>query len=562
MLRSRNHAGRIGRRRGLPGRSERGSTLISVVVVMLVLTMVGLTLTALVVTTTQSVVSSRDVVQSQQAADAGLADMVATARREGVDCDAVVDSEDPPAYHGEASCEETGEIAFEITGTSGTARTRTRAVYAYTTNVTTGSVTGALVSARLAGGAINISSIYIRNGGDFVIGSGNLDCNNTTIVSGDLFMAHGSVSLSNTCSIVGDLHATGDVTINNNNLIYGSIVTLGTFYVHQGTVAGSVEAVKGVTINSAGVGGDVTSTGSGTSSVYKGTIGGSVKIAGTFSSFQDSTVGGTVLAAGTGSNSIAPTTTIDGNLRLRGTLDTWGSGPTVKGTKTTGSASVTAPTITLPEDLQDAGFSWVDYGYAGGALGTYAPLELTSAQCNFQGNASLTSLIDSLSRPTVVDARACNDVNLYAVPFNLKTDVIFVANKISSAQGLTLTSADGGAHAFSLVVPDNTADGTPTCAAGQGLMKLDDVHMAAEITGLAYSPCEIHLGQSAGVTNVRWNGQVYAGNLTWGGNGGSAEAGMQLYYTAVSLPSLNVEAGPVVSPGEGSLGGLLDRRDI
>lgn len=530
---------------------------------MLVLTMVGMTMTALVTTTTRSVASSRDVVNSQQAADAGLADMVAAARRGGVDCDAVAQSTTAPLYTGQATCGPTaGQVTFQVTGASGTARTVTKAVYTYTTSKTTGSVTGALVSAQLSGGAINISSIYIRNAGDFVIGTGNLDCNNTTIVSGDLVMAHGSVSLSNTCSIQGDLHATGDVQINNDNLIGGSIVTLGKFGLNAGTINGSVDAVKAVTITNGTVAGNLTSTSTDPASIYQGRIGGSLKIAGRFSQLQQSTVGSNVVAAGAGSNSIDPYTTINGNVLLKGSLDSWNSGPTIKGTKTVNAASVPVPTITLPSDLQASAFTWVDYAYNSSAFGSYRTLVLSSSQCNFQGNAALVSVITSLSNPTVVDVRACSTVNLYNVTFAVKTDVVLLANQINSGQGLTLNSADGQPHQFSMLIPDNTADGSPTCAAGQGIMKLDDVHMSSLITGLAYSPCEIHLGQSGGTTNVRWNGQVYSGQLTWGGNGGTAENGFQLYYSPVVMPALNLPSGTVVTPGDGVLGDLLDRRDV
>jgi hypothetical protein len=55
---------------------------------------------------------------------------------------------------------------------------------------------------------------------------------------------------------------------------------------------------------------------------------------------------------------------------------------------------------------------------------------------------------------------------------------------------------------------------------------------------------------------------VYSGQLTWGGNGGTAENGFQLYYSPVVMPALNLPAGTVVSPGDGVLGELLDRRDV
>ncbi|BDZ40594.1 hypothetical protein GCM10025863_32080 [Microbacterium suwonense] len=122
---------------------ERGSTLISVLVIMLVMSIGALTVGAVVVNTTGMLVDARSTTQSRAAADAGLADAVTAAQRSGQFCDLdfAPDAADPVFglgkrgnYHVTSTCDTAaGTVAFTATGTVDGAKTTTESVYSYST---------------------------------------------------------------------------------------------------------------------------------------------------------------------------------------------------------------------------------------------------------------------------------------------------------------------------------------------------------------------------------------------------------------------------------------------
>ncbi|MCW3494792.1 hypothetical protein [Microbacterium sp. SSM24] len=579
-------------------RDERGSALVSVLVIMLVLSIGGLALAAIVTNTTSMLVQNRTTVQSRAAADAGLSEAIAQGRRAGGVCAIGLTSTSAPRYTVSSSCSG-GKVTITSTGfgeDGGT--TVTNAVYSVTSAYQ--GLDGALVSAS---GSLNVSSIDVQsatNDGDIILNTGNFDCNNSMEVDGDLIVRNGSVSLSNACLIRGDLMASGNIVINNNAVgVGGKVVTLGSFSLTTGaTVTGDVFARGTATVNSGGkvnggitavgnvtisgsatrVGGSIISGGaiefnaatvvgsivtSSTSdaSFYKGTVG-SVRVAGRFSSFQETSVTGSVESTRAGqSNSVTPGTVIGGALRVAGTISTWGAGPSAAGGITqnaTGLVVPTAPTVPTPYELTTEAFVWTDLPYADtawtGAGYTVLP---APGGCDFQNVAANVAIVNARTTPTLYDARSCSDVKMYNVTFNLKTDIAFVL-KSASAQRLKINSADGQPHQFHLISPDATVNQLPTCASGYGTIVLSDVAMAPLITGAAYSPCTISIGQSSG--GSRWNGQIYAGTVAWGGN---STPRMILDYKEVDLPGFDPAAGGGGGGGvTTTLGALVSQRDV
>jgi hypothetical protein len=328
--------------------------------------------------------------------------------------------------------------------------------------------------------------------------------------------------------------------------------------INAGRVKGNVYSAGVVNMPSnATVEGAVTSAGSGNSSFYMAKVG-SITAAGTIK-LQDSTVSGSVSSAKAGgSNEIAPTATIGGNLTLAGTISTWSGGPKVAGITLTNASGVVTPTVTAPLPLQPEGFKWIDYDFDPAEWEDLGYTVIAAPGCNYQGNTALINAINNLTEPTVINALGCSTLHLYDVTFNIKTDLLLVANKFESAQRLKINSADGAKHSFSMVTPDNNPNHAPTCGAGQGVLKIDDVVMGDHITGIAYSPCTVAFGQSGGYPS-RWNGQIYAGSASWGGN---SVPGMKLNYTSVELPGFVVAGSdPAGSTGK-QLKELVRRRDV
>lgn len=581
---------------------DGGSTLLSVLIIMLVLTIGGLALASIVVNTSSELASARGTAQSRAAADAGVADVASRAQRgEDVCSTAAYSSSTAPRYDVSVICD-TSTVIVRSTGRGRDGGTTvTEAQYARA--VTQKKLNGAVVSAS---GSLNVSSLNITApaiDGDLVLNEGSFDCNNSMEIAGDLVVRSGSVSLSNACRIRGDLIVSGDVSIQNNAVgvdgdvyamgnftlstaasIGGNVFTRGTATMTSGgkvaksitsvgaasidgsatTVGGSVWTGSTVNVNAATVTGSVTAAGTGDSKFYGAKTGG-VRIAGKFGQLQATTVSGDAISTRAGaSQSIAPDVRVTKNLTLAGTYTSSGSGPTIGGTASQNVAGLTppaAPTVAKPWALTTDAFEWIDLAYNTAAWAGYS--RITTPGCDFQGSwsASNVAVVNGLTAPTVIDARACATTNLYDVTFSLKTNVTFLVTK-AAAQRIKINSADGAAHTFNIITPDATANKAPTCAAEAGYptpsrIDIGDAVMADKISGIAYTPCTVHIGQSTG--GGRWNGQVYGGVVEWGGN---SSPRMQLDYREVTVPGFvtpNVGGGG--AGGASLLGALVSVRD-
>lgn len=594
-------------RERLSAHREAGSSLISVLVVMLVLTVGALTLASIVVNTSTMLVSARGTAQSRAAADAAIADVSARGQRgEDICSTGTYTSGSAPRYSVSVLCD-TSNVIITATGRGedgGTTATEAR----YIRNVTQKKLNGAVVSAS---GTLNVSSLNITAlaiDGDIVLDQGSFDCNNAMEIQGDLIVRSGGVQLSNACRIHGDVIAAGTVQIQNNAVgvggdvyamggftlttsatIGGDVFTRGNATVNSGGrvvksitaigsanvdgasthVGGSVWAGGEVTVNAATVVGSVTGAGTGESRFYGGKTG-PIRIGGTFGQFQAATVTGDAVSTRTGGNQqIAPDVRISGNLTLAGTYTTWGTGPQVTGAKTQNAAGLTAPTapaIATPWSLTSDAFQWIDLAYNASAWAGWT--RNTTLGCNFKDNTWPHSYnvgvqaVNALTSPTIIDTRACTSTDLYNVTFTLRTDVTFLVSA-ASAQRIKINSADGAPHTFNIITPDPSANKLPTCAAEPGFptpgrIELDDAIMNERITGIAYSPCRVRIGQSSG--GGRWNGQVYAGTVEWGGN---SSPRLQLDYREVTVPGFTTPSAGGGGAGSASLlGALLSLRDV
>jgi hypothetical protein len=427
--------------------------------------------------------------------------------------------------------------AATLTTTTATNTAIATATTTTTTSTTVATAQGAIIQGNPATLGLNIPTVVVNDGDLVVASTGLFDCNSKSVINGDLIVPNGTVSLSNQCSIKGNVYAKGDIQINNlANHVTGDVVsTAGNVNVNTGSVDGSVQAAGTVTIqNGVTIGNDVVSGGTGLSGLntfYNSTVKGSVSVAGTFASFQTMKVTGNVTAAGTSASSVAPDTTIGGNLKLGGDISTWNGGPTVKGTITTRASGLSKPTLTTPAAMGRSTWLEIPWKKAAWTGAGWAVQTATTSQCDYQNNPALVTAVNALTVPTVIDASACaGGLNLYGVTLSLRTNVTFIAPAVgllglNSAQNLTVNANGAGGRTFNLIVPDATStDNAPTCPLLSGSTTIYGAKLGAGVSGVAYSPCTLAFGQAT------WTGQIIAGYPD--PSGGNVTVG----YQGVAVP--------------------------
>ena len=456
---------------------------------------------------------------------------------------------------------------------------------------------------HIGGGSISASSFVLDgNGNDdasAVLVSGDFStCNSTTRLDADLVLLSGDLNLTNACTfdrdvyvsgkvegsaaaaITGMLFARGDVNLHNSSVQVGSITSMGNVLVH-GHVTGSIKAKGNVTLqggarvdgdvaaggsllmNDAEVRGSVSAAGTGSHSVFNAKIG-SITVAGKFQSFQKAAVTRGIISTSPGvSNSIAPDVTVGAEgIRLAGTLSTDGSPSFLSRTwqNVTGLVTPTSPTIVAPTILNVTEHRWEDFDFSASdweALG-YKVVAWPATKCDFQQPMNNTNVaaLSALASPTVVDLRACSSANFYNVQLALKTDVLLLladAGSEHNFQSAKITSADGQPHGFSIMIPDRTKNGAPTCVKPKTKINLylASLGNSPMVSGVVYTPCA--LGAGASGTSAGWNGQFYVGAMQFTGSSSP--------YTLVYAPT-KVPGFGVASSTPPVLGSLLSRRDV
>lgn len=495
-------------------RDDSGATLVVILIVMLVLTIGGLALAAVVVNTTSFLVNSRSVTQSRAAADAGLAAAVAAARGSGDVCSTTVPSSTTaPVYSVAVSCGG-GQVTFTSTGRGADgATTVTQATYSYTQTTAPGSgadmvfFSGTTFTAQVLTNSLNDGLLSI------VIPSGGFTC-----------MA----------PVPANIVVAGNFTTQGNCDVKGSVIT-----------GGVVDMTNGPDT----VEGDVTSSGTGSSTV-QGTIGGDYKAGGAIAfGWNSKTIGGQVVAGGNvslGNDTIATSLTVPASKTI-----TVQSG-VVKG-GTVRPTTVTTPTTPTFD-------SWFDYNYRASDWPGYTIQTLSTSgsgqwTCNgFNAwPASSWSGLASLTGPTVIDARACPSLSANSgtnPSVLIGKNIVFVANSYDLTN-LTFNAATGTTPSVWWIVPDTTADHSPTCSGGAGNVTINGTVMGPGLTTMAYTPCVVDVHQ-----NSQWTGAFYGGSFNYGG-------GLTFYGAPITVPGMASVTVPGSPSATGTaLGALVSQRDI
>ncbi|WP_146145279.1 pilus assembly PilX N-terminal domain-containing protein [Microbacterium timonense] len=537
--------GRVSQRR-----KDDGSTLISVLIVMLVLSIGALTLGVIVTNTSGLAAGGRSTAQSRAAADAGIAELVARAGRGDV-CEQTLSNVSLGAgsrYTATSSCDDaTGLVVFESTGTSeGGAHTTVRAVYELETDPGATPPTAGGPGLFYTHGMTSRMNSYVFDDVNSEIGideftgaagvfasTGNIECGAGSVLPGDIYTEIGNLKLDTGCLVEGSAFIGGMADVNG------------------GTIEGTLIAPKNVQH-------EITGT-VGKSGMMQGNVfvGGTVYVNG-------GRVYGSVTAAGTGSSTLG-SDLISGNFVYRGSYGNWGpnivKGAIVKNT------SLLPPTLPDIPDWQDVQFvpvnattppqAWADAGYA---LTT-----VTGIGCSkWSGNsADVTSLTSVLSTRMIFDIRACSgnfDTNSGGANKVVKVnnDIAIIANGWYLS-GTKFKSADGQPHTIYLITPDSKpAVADPQCDwPAQDSQQLNDSTVDPTIAIYIYTPCAMKF--NSGTATFR--GQVYSGRLSFGG-------GVKVAFAPRSIPGYDfgedVEPWPGTGGGEtpAGLGTLLSLRDV
>lgn len=504
-------------------RADRGSTLVSVLVVMLVLSIGGLALAAIVTNTTATLVDSRSTAQSRASADAGLADAVNALRRGDLPCPGVVrnakvDSTDAssPTFSYSVTCG-AGVATVTATGKAGSGMTTTQAVYRYTetpsgvgdmvffgtTNVTFTAEVKTTATGRLL---------------DIVVPQASFICQN-------LIPAHITVG--------GDIDGNGGCTIKGNVRATGTV-----------NICCSSDTFEG----------DLSTSGTG-SGVIRGTILGNIHANGALDfGWDGKRVGKSVTANGNVSL---------GNVRIDGSL-TMPSGKTYKPESGTVAGGVSRPTTVAgptPPTLPP----WFEYKYKASDWPGYNIVTLansgtgagTCAYFNSSPGTGWTTL-PLYTVPTVIDARACSTLsanNGSHPDLSIRTNIVLLAKGMDLTT-LTIKAAAGlpAKPKVWFITEDITStDMKPTCGSGYNPIFINGTVTATSVTAMAYTPCKIDVGGGAGGIADAWNGAFYGGGWNYGGG---------LTFTADPIGVPGMSSGTPAGGTTGVLGALVSQRDI
>lgn len=367
------------------------------------------------------------------------------------------------------------------------------AIYAYSSQGFNGS--GTLVSVN-------------GNSPDIMVKTGNVSCSGAASGASDLVVQGGSLALSGSCNIAGNVWSTGSTSISGGVKVGGNVVA------------------NGVSISSGAVGGSLWSTGAVTMS------GGSSSVAKNVTAASLSFSGGGKVG---GNGWVYGATTTDWGVSIAGNLTTktysapaWSSG-LVSGTITTTSPSTPGPSP-YPTPVMPVVPDWVDFAYHASDWTGFVEVPITSTgTCSAQQvQAAITA---HPGTPVVVNALGCAG-GVYvggSSKIAMGADLSIIANTftMTGSGGFTSTSA----RRLWMITPDSVADGQPTCPSGSSFSIDGGFTVQSQISLMMYTPCQVVLA-----SGLNLYGQVFAGQAGISG-------GATLHYATIGLPGYDLWTG-------------------
>lgn len=387
-----------------------------------------------------------------------------------------------------------------------------------------------------------------------IVKEGDVDCNGGAAGDADIVVNDGDLKVSGGCVLTGNAWVSGRVTMPGGPDIGGSVIADALTISGGSQVLGDVWVDQDVTMSGGvGIGGNVTAQSMSFSS--GGTVGGNVQTTGdvVFGGGGGPWIKGNLTAANfsTGNGG-----TVDKNAWIYGATTTnWGA--LIKGDLTTktlskpsGMTFVEGTTTIIPSGPGASPYAtnpaepewptvpeWVDFDYDYADWTGFGEVVITSSgTCSY---SQVVAAVASLGgQPGVVNALGCangisvggnNTVTLYS-------DVAIISHRFSfgGSGGFDYSGNFDASltHRLWLITPDDTPDGEPTCVSGDNSFSVTGGFWFSEnLQVMMYTPCKISLASS-----TTFVGQVFAGTASIAG-------GAQLGFVPVGLPGYDLDTG-------------------
>lgn len=528
---------------------EQGAALAAVIGLMAT----GLLLTALVASSVISALgtttSTRAGVQSQAAAEAGIA-----AARAGLiagSCSTQPLHGGAPAYVSATAPEyvatiwrangstwvagcpigtqsqvrilSTGYAAATGAGNDLRDSTNLEAVLSATAAPTTIIAGGPAVYAYNAGSFGNGGELVSLDGStpEVIVATGNVLCNNNFQATANLVVNGGTLTVDNGCDISGNVWASGRVNFANSGEVGGYAIANGVSMANSSRVTRVWSTSDFTTTGNITVSGGV--------KAYSMSLGGG-------------TIGGQSYVYGTTKVTNAGATTVSG------TIYTQVKDSTVPNSWVTSSKVIVQNPITSDTFGSDLPASpivptWIDFGSqpAHFTSATWSGFTVHTIGPDCSQNAVKAAIEAFGSSPGVLDGRTCSGTLEMAnnIDANVYADLAIIANTIHFGNQATLTGLNGS-HRLWLINPDTNANGIPTCNSGS--IVIDGNSKFVNLSTMIYSPCLVST-----VSGIEVTGQIFSGSTAMTNNS-------ELQYSAVGLPGYNLSTGgaiTVTTPTEG-----------
>ncbi len=516
-------------------RRDDGVALAAVVGLMLVGVLLTVVILASVVSAISYSTATRAGVQSQAAAEAGIA-----AARAGLAAGTCSEVSGAPVYVSasgaipsysatiwrpasgggwEARCPvgltttarivSTGyAVADGAAGVSAGDETRLEAVLSSGVSPTVINASGPAIFAYSSTGFGGGGTLYSIDGSspDVMVKTGNVVCNGGSNGISDLVVENGTLEIQGTCGLAGNAWSSGRTTIQGSAVVGGNVVAAGIS--NGGRINGSVWSSLDVTVTG---GADIYGTATGqTLALNSGRIRGDAWIFGA----ADIRSGGFAeknLTARTLTRASGPLSNYVGGTL---TLVPAGPGP---------SSYSTAPVRPIVP-------VWYNFVYDSTKWTGFTEAVMTGSCTRSQIQAVVTSFGAAAG---VIDARGCtNGIDLGGNDsIAMLGDIAFIANRFSFKSNAGFTSL--AEHRLWLITPDgNASDPAPNCPTGASFEMSGNFDFTSNIGVMIYSPCAIVL--SSGIDTFR--GQVFVGAAGISG-------GATLGYRAIGLPGVDLDSG-------------------
>lgn len=430
------------------------------------------------------------------------------------------------------------------------------------------------------GSAVNAMTITSATGvrGDIQILDGNFQCTTTSLIEGNVLVANGNVNITNTCTIKGDLRASGTINITSAAIIEGDVVAAGGGVSLSNStiqVGGSIYANGAATIHGQ-VEGSVEATGS----VYTNggsRIKGNLKAGGSIRLFGQ--VDGNVTTPSTatfeinnGSGKVLGDLVVGGNLKPDGhNPEQAPSLPTLndrvayqlqhRGT-VGGSISFLNTSSPMPvAKIAPVVPPWVDVEYRltdweGFSLLVWPnPSSVSwpaSAECQIgswnRDNHVVYQQIINATSPMIIDTSVCSNVTFGGTDLLVKTDVAFIGKSFTLGNGSDVISSDGENHYVWFIVPDGKPQVPgPNCSNGAGNISTNGQTKIHDKI-TALAYTPCTIALNNG---TEWRGQLYSGKLEVSSND-------SLKYAPIGIPGWNLDGVTVEEPSTES-GGMFEK---